>query len=61
MASGGSNRLMGVDEVAAYLGVSKSTLYDRWRPWGLRGHRIGRYLMFRERDVETWIDRQVIP
>lgn len=60
MASGGSNRLMSVEEVAAYLGVPKSTVYDRWERWGLTGIRVGRALRFRQRDVETWIDRQVI-
>ncbi|MFD1547183.1 helix-turn-helix domain-containing protein [Nonomuraea guangzhouensis] len=60
LGSGGSNRLMSVEEVAAHLGVPKSTVYNRWKPWNLKGHRIGRRVMFRERDVETWIDRQAI-
>ncbi|WP_246652007.1 helix-turn-helix domain-containing protein [Nonomuraea guangzhouensis] len=51
---------MSVEEVAAHLGVPKSTVYNRWKPWNLKGHRIGRRVMFRERDVETWIDRQAI-
>jgi len=52
---GGSNRLVSVDELAAYLGVPKKTVYGCWRQWGLRGYRVGRYLRFRERDVEEWL------
>jgi excisionase family DNA binding protein len=52
---GGSNRLLSVDELAAYLGVPKKTVYGCWRQWGLRGYRVGRYLRFRERHVEEWL------
>ena len=52
---GGSNRLLTVDELAAYLGVPKKTVYGCWRQWGLRGYRVGRYLRFRERHVEEWL------
>jgi hypothetical protein len=40
---GGSNRLLSVEESAAYLGVPKKTVYGRWRQWGLRAlaHRPG--------------------
>ena len=52
---GGSNRLLTVEELAAYLGVPKKTVYGCWRQWGLRGYRVGRYLRFRERHVEEWL------
>jgi excisionase family DNA binding protein len=55
---GGSNRLLSVDELAAYLGVPKKTVYGCWREWGLRGYRVGRYLRFRERHVEEWLRNQ---
>jgi len=55
---GGSNRLLTVDELAAYLGVPKKTIYSCWRAWGLRGYRVGRYLRFRERHVEDWLRNQ---
>ena len=55
---GGSNRLLSVDELAAYLGVPKKTVYGCWRSWGLRGYRVGRYLRFRERHVEEWLRNQ---
>jgi hypothetical protein len=31
---GGSNRLLSVDELAAWLGVPKKTVYGCWRQWG---------------------------
>jgi excisionase family DNA binding protein len=52
---GGSNRLLSVEELAAYLGVPKKTVYGRWRQWGLRGYRVGRHLRFRQRHVEEWL------
>jgi len=55
---GGSNRLLSVDELTAYLGVPKKTVYGCWRQWGLRGYRVGRYLRFRERHVEEWLRNQ---
>ena len=55
---GGSNRLLSVDKLAAYLGVPKKTVYGCWRQWGLRGYRVGRYLRFRERHVEEWLRNQ---
>jgi excisionase family DNA binding protein len=57
---GGSNRLLSVDELAAYLGVPKKTVYGCWRQWGLRGYRVGRYLRFRERHVEEWLQNREI-
>ena len=53
---GGSNRLLSVEELAAYLG----TVYGCWRQWGLRGYRVGRYLRFRERHVEEWLQTREI-
>lgn len=55
---GGSNRLVGVQELADRFGVPVATVYHEWRRWGLHGIKVGRHLRFRERDVETWLDRQ---
>jgi excisionase family DNA binding protein len=43
-------------EAAEYLNVPKRTLAARWRPWGLRAHKVGRALRFRERELERWLD-----
>ena len=57
---GGSNRLLSVEELAAWLGVPKKTVYGCWRQWGLRGYRVGRYLRFRERHVEEWLQSREV-
>jgi len=57
---GGSSRLLSVEELAAYLGVPKKTVYGCWRQWGLRGYRVGRYLRFRERHVEEWLQTREV-
>ncbi|MEU1772619.1 helix-turn-helix domain-containing protein [Streptomyces sp. NPDC019922] len=48
------------DELAAYLGVSKATIYQ----WSSRGgvfplFRVGRHLRARWADVDAWLDEQV--
>ncbi|MEV0417336.1 helix-turn-helix domain-containing protein [Streptosporangium canum] len=58
MSSGGSNRLLSVEELAEYLGVPKATIYDKRKEWGLPAYKIGKHLRFRERNVETWIEKQ---
>ncbi|MFE7462456.1 helix-turn-helix domain-containing protein [Nocardiopsis terrae] len=55
---GGSNRMLSAQETADMLGVSRQTLYNNWKEWGLKGHKIGRSLKFRERDLEAWLSRQ---
>lgn len=47
------------DEVAAYVGVPKQTLYV-WRTQskGPRGIRVGKHLRYRWDDVEAWLDEQ---
>ena len=58
--AGGPDRLLSVEELAAYLGVPKKTVYGCWRQWGLRGYRVGRYLRFRERQVEEWLQSREV-
>lgn len=55
--TGGSNRLLSPEQVAAQLGFSRKTVYRRWREWGLKERRFGRSLRFAERDVNTLIER----
>ena len=50
-AIGGSNRMIGLEELAEFLGIPVETVRKRWRGWGLPGVRIGEYVKFRERDV----------
>ncbi|MER7243075.1 helix-turn-helix domain-containing protein [Kribbella sp. NPDC000426] len=47
--------LWDIDQVAAYLGVPKRTLY-RWRTlgYGPPAKKVGRHLRYRASDVITW-------
>jgi hypothetical protein len=57
---GGSNRLISLKDTAAMLDVPESSMYKNWRAWGLQAYRVGRSLKFRVRDVEAWLDRQLV-
>jgi excisionase family DNA binding protein len=55
----GLDPLLSVGELAAYLGVPVSTVYD-WRTGG-RGpvaHRLGKHLKFALSDVRAWVEAQ---
>jgi excisionase family DNA binding protein len=49
-------KLLSVEDVCAYLGVSKDFVYDEVRHGHLRASRIARQLRFRPPDVEAFID-----
>lgn len=51
--------LLDVGELAAYLGVPVSTVYD-WRTRGLgpRAYRFGKHLKFAVSEVRIWIEQQ---
>ncbi len=53
---GGSNVLLTPDEAANALGVSKRTLMDSYRRWGIPVVRVGKHIRFRTRALEQWID-----
>lgn len=55
----GLEPLLGVRELADYLGVPVSTVYD-WRTRGLgpRAYRFGKHLKFAVSDVRIWIEQQ---
>lgn len=47
------------EQLAAELSIPVKTLYQwRWRGTGPRGHRIGRHLRYRRRDIEAWLATQ---
>ncbi|KRC54698.1 MULTISPECIES: helix-turn-helix domain-containing protein [unclassified Nocardioides] len=53
----GLDQLLGVEELASYLGVPVKTVYD-WRQTG-RGPcaiRVGRHLKYAVTDVRHWLD-----
>lgn len=50
-------RLWGVDDVAAYLGVPVQTLYGwRTKGYGPPARRVGKHLRYRPVDVRTWFE-----
>jgi excisionase family DNA binding protein len=52
--------LLGVSELARYLGIPVKTLYAwRYRHQGPRALRVGRHLRYRVRDVEEWMLRRL--
>jgi predicted DNA-binding transcriptional regulator AlpA len=58
MGSGGSNRVLSLEEAAGRIGIAPSTLYKHWREWTeLRGFKVSNLVKFRERNVEAYIDR----
>lgn len=52
-----SRALIGVAELAAYLGVPVRTVYD-WQYHGVGppSYRVGRYLRYRPAEVDRWLD-----
>jgi excisionase family DNA binding protein len=53
--------LMTVPEAAEYLGVSRHTIYE-WKAMRILAHvKLGRKLMFRQRDLDEFIERCWVP
>jgi len=54
------DRLLTVKDLAKYLGVPATTLYQwRYRREGPRGFRVGRHIRYQLCDVTEWIERQI--
>ncbi len=51
-----AERMMNVAQVADYLGVKASWLYDNYRAEGIPTYRVGRGLRFRQSDLDKWLD-----
>jgi len=49
--------LMSIDQLAAYTGIPKNTLYY-WRAQGSgpRGMKLGKYVRYRRADVQDWLN-----
>jgi excisionase family DNA binding protein len=53
------DRLLTVQDLATYLGVPTTTLYQwRYRREGPRGFRVGRHIRYQWTDVAEWIENQ---
>lgn len=54
------DRLLTVQDLAEYLGVPATTLYQwRYRREGPRGFRVGRHIRYQMTDVTEWVERQI--
>ncbi|MCJ7781227.1 MAG: helix-turn-helix domain-containing protein [Acidimicrobiia bacterium] len=54
------DRLLTVQDLAEYLGVLATTLYQwRYRREGPRGFRVGRHIRYQWTDVAEWIEHQI--
>jgi len=53
-------KLLNMTEAAEYLGANFSTLQDNWRKWGIPGYRIGRNVMFKEAELEEFVQSRLI-
>jgi excisionase family DNA binding protein len=50
------NKLLGIEDVAQYLGVSKRWVYEEARTGRLAGMLIARSYRFRQQDVDAFAD-----
>lgn len=49
------NRWLSVDEIAAYLGIKRDTVYKWISEKQMPAHRMGRLWKFRREEVDEWV------
>lgn len=49
------DRWLSVDEIVAYLGVSRDTVYNWIATRGMPAHRVGRLWKFKKEAVDAWV------
>jgi excisionase family DNA binding protein len=49
------DRWLSVDEIAAYLGIKRDTVYRWIRERNMPGHKIGRLWKFNKMEVDEWV------
>lgn len=49
------DRWISVDEIAAYLGIKRDTVYKWIDDKSMPAHRVGRYWKFRKDEVDAWV------
>ncbi|GAA3811488.1 MULTISPECIES: AlpA family transcriptional regulator [Amycolatopsis] len=54
-----TRKLLSIEDLSDYLGIPKGTLYQ-WRSkgYGPDGIRMGKYVRYRQEDVDAWIEQQ---
>ncbi len=58
MAKQKQDTVMTIDDLAAYLKVSKSTLYKLCADGKVPGQKVGRHWRFRKAVIDEWLDGQ---
>ncbi|MBB5938812.1 helix-turn-helix domain-containing protein [Streptomyces zagrosensis] len=58
LGGGLTDRLMTMNEVAAYLGKPPSWVYGNWRRLEIPFRKVGQALRCRPTDLEKWLDQQ---
>jgi excisionase family DNA binding protein len=53
--SGMEDRWLSVDEIAAYLGIKRDTVYKWIGDKNMPAHRVGRLWKFRKNEVDAWV------
>jgi excisionase family DNA binding protein len=53
--SGMEDRWLSVDEIAAYLGIKRDTVYKWIGDKNMPAHRVGRLWKFRKEEVDDWV------
>jgi excisionase family DNA binding protein len=52
------DRLMGVEDLAEYLGIPEATVYkQRSEGTGPPGYRIGKHVRWKRSEVEAWLEK----
>jgi len=54
-------RWLSVDDVSAYLGIRRGTVYKWVERLGLPARKIGRLLKFRRSEVDRWVEERSLP
>lgn len=49
------DRWLSVDEIAAYLGIKRDTVYNWITHKKMPAHKVGRFWKFRRDEVDNWI------
>ena len=53
-----SNEVLTIDELAAYLRISKSTTYKLVREGQIPSQKVGRHWRFRKEMIDRWLDQR---
>jgi len=56
--SAAPNEVLTIDELAAYLRISKSTAYKLVREGQIPSQKVGRHWRFRKQMIDRWLDQR---